>query len=287
MGVAEASLDALGDVRGLILGGRGDLKSKLLAEFPPALRQATVRVVDLACHAGMDGLQKVATHIGEVAEEGAAQVVESLAARFFDLVSQTSTGSATVVCYGEEETLVALKMGVVDRLLVANTHIGRLCGRAELAQLAADSGTAFVDVKARTETTCRFCDSFRIAALLRHQVDPLLLEPEAEEVAAGDESDVCCCDSLAEAEIDSISTAASSPDNPVTRWLQGALATTMKDPIIAESLAICADLVLSDVTTDADERMENVVGMLRAEGVPEDVLLELACHIADQVSLHS
>merc|ERR1712241_1649564 len=151
-----------------------------------------------------------------------------------------------MVCYGEEETLVALKMGVVDQLLVANTHIGRLCGRAELAQLAAATGTALVDVEARTENMCRFCDSFKIAALLRHQVDPWLLEPE-EEVTTGDEPCACCSDSFAEAEIGSVSTAAPSPDNLPIQWLQGALANTMKDVAIAESRAMCADLVLSDV----------------------------------------
>jgi len=61
----------------------------------------------------------------------------------------------------------------------------------------------------------------------------------------------------------------------------------MQDTSAAESLAVCADLVLSDESTPADERLEGTVDMLRAEGVPEDMLLVLACHIADHFSIES
>merc|ERR1712150_258696 len=111
-------------------------------------------------------------------------------------------------------------------------------------------------------------------------------EPEVEEEVAGDAPCAHCSDSFAEAETDSVSTAAPSPDNLLIQWLQGALATTMQDATVAESLATCADLVLCDGTTDPEERLENVVDMLRTEGVPEEVLLELSCHVADHMSLH-
>merc|ERR1711976_559630 len=91
----------------------------------------------------------------------------------------------------------------------------------------------------------------------------------------------CSC---AEVDGDSVSTDAPSSDNPLIQWLQEVLVKTMKDATAAESLAMCADLVLSDETTDLAERIENVVEMLRAEDVSEGVLLELSCHLADHLS---
>jgi len=283
--VAQASLDAFGDVRGVLLGGRGDMKSKLLAEFSPSLRQATARMVDLACHAGVEGLQKVASHIGEVAKEGAQQVEEYAIGHFFELVDQTCKGTNIVVCYGEEETLAALKMGVVHQLLLASSYRGSLCSRAEMVKLAAASGSSLLEVSARSEATCRFCDSYKIAALLRHAVDPCLLEPDVEEAVDVETPCMYMSCSCAEVDGDSVSTDAPSSDNPLIQWLQEVLAKTMKDATVAESLAMCADLVLFDETTDLAERLENVVEMLWAEDVSEEVLLELSCHMADHLSM--
>jgi len=90
-----------------------------------------------------------------------------------------------------------------------------------------------------------------------------------------------------DSDCESISTATSRTDNLLINWLQESLKLVVKDHSVVESLAVCAELVLYDESTVAEERLQSTLDMLRAEGIPEDVLLEFACHIADDLGIGS
>merc|ERR1711976_1123284 len=111
---------------------------------------------------------------------------------------------------------------------------------------------------------------------LRWHVDPSLLdEPVPTCVdescdASGDESDAS-----------TTSTTASKSDDLLLRWLEGALNRALNDSSAAEALTMCADVILSDDSSTLEERLQNTIDMLRAEGVAEEVLSEFSVHIFD------
>mmetsp|Transcript_49960 Transcript_49960/g.149220 ORF Transcript_49960/g.149220 Transcript_49960/m.149220 type:complete len:365 (-) Transcript_49960:304-1398(-) len=289
--VMETTSEALGDVRGLVLAGRADMKRKLLAEFPMPLRSRVVRIVDLQCSAGDEGLRKAAAHLRGIAEADKQQEREAAVTRFMELVAQTDMHAASLVCYGEVETTAALRLGAVDQLLVASApaeHSG--CSRREWVVLAAASGASIVEVEPKSEAGVRFCGGFGVGARLRYVLDPALLEEagsEHERPAPAPEKALAAPAMEDDADRESVSTAASQADSVLLGWLRRTLQATMQDKLAVDSLVMCAEVVLSDESTPAQERVESALEMLRGEGAPEDVLLEFACHATDHLGAES
>jgi len=281
----------LGDVRGLVLGGRADMKRKLLAELPGPLRTRVARVVDLGCAAGEGALGVLAAQLGEVLAGDQRQGSDDALRRFMDLASAADAGGATAVCYGEAETLAALRLGAAERVLVAAPEAWRLHGdRAALCRAAAASGAEVTEVGLGSGTAVRFCEGFGVAACLRYAVDLALLEAatEEEESPAEDpqKTHAAAPAGPADADSDAASTAASRTDRAdcLSVWLQGVLQAALQDASAAESLAMCAEVVLFDESTPAEERVESAVEMLRGEGVPDGVLAELTCRALDRLA---
>mmetsp|Transcript_86839 Transcript_86839/g.172389 ORF Transcript_86839/g.172389 Transcript_86839/m.172389 type:complete len:410 (-) Transcript_86839:453-1682(-) len=287
--VAEAAREAFGEVRGLVVGGRGDMKRKLIAEFAHPLRGIRTSVVDLHCYAEVQNLQKMTPYVSQAFEADLHQRAELEVGHFLELVAQTESHATPLVCYGEAETLAALRMDVVDQLLVPSDSGGLFSSSNYMwVQLAEASGASLVEVDPRSQATLQFCRGFGVGARLRYQVDPALFEkPDSEDVSVPADLQKLPAVPNLDSDSESISTSTSRTDNLLIKWLQDALKEAMQDTYAAESLALCADLVLSDESTPAEERLEGTVDMLRAEGVPEDMLLVLACHIADHFSIES
>mmetsp|Transcript_42795 Transcript_42795/g.124414 ORF Transcript_42795/g.124414 Transcript_42795/m.124414 type:complete len:105 (-) Transcript_42795:259-573(-) len=96
----------------------------------------------------------------------------------------------------------------------------------------------------------------------------------------------CGCEADGCSEVDQATTAASSPragsEPALLQWLRTALSVT-KDCAAADSLLICAEIILFDDSMPLQDRIESVSEALKGEGVADEVLVELAIHIADHV----
>mmetsp|Transcript_126443 Transcript_126443/g.393538 ORF Transcript_126443/g.393538 Transcript_126443/m.393538 type:complete len:421 (-) Transcript_126443:138-1400(-) len=286
--VAEAVGEAFGDVRGLLVGGRADLKRRLLAELPDPMRARVSLVVDLPCRADARGLQQTAARLGEVVEAQKRQETEVAVARFMELVQQAGgCEAATTVCYGSVETEAALRLGVVEELLVASESVagGGFSGPSVVwRELAAASGASLVQVVPTTDLALRFSEGFGVGAVLRYAVEPdLLQEPSPVDPFMPAELEKLPSIPQEESDCDVASTAASEADGLLLRWLRQVLSPALGDAAAAEALATCAELVLLDESTPPRERIVSTLEMLRGEGIPEDVLAELACHATDEL----
>lgn len=278
--VADMAVGHFSDITGLVVGGKADLKRKLLLEMPSTLQSKIKSVVDIACGAGLEGLRQVSLQIGGIHEKKILHHQEQAVHRFLEVVGQTDAHAAPLVCYGEEQTLTAMRLGAVKHLIIASSVFRENSPkRVELENLAQTIGASISVIDEITSCDVQFCQGFQIGAFLRWHVDPALLEEllpectcvekESNEVQ-GDKSDD-----------DTISTAASRSDDLLLQWLEGALNHALKDPSAAEALTMCADAILSDDSTTVEERLHNTVDMLCGEGVPEEVLSELIVHIRD------
>lgn len=286
--VAERISAPFGDLRGVLVGGCGDMKRKLLRELPAPVRARVLLVADLPNTSGAEALRSLAAQIPQIAKNDRQQEADGIVDRFMNMVAQTSSGQATRVCYGDEQTRAALRMGAVERLLVER-------GRgARWAALAASSGVLITEVDPTSELGCGFCSGFGIGGLLRYAVDLDVLEAE-EDVVADDSVPVLPCEPLTrcksdptESDEEKASTVASETagNAEILQWIEAALVRALRDTVAAESLTACADVILfgGDGVADA-ERLESTVEMLRDEGVPDDVLAELVCHVTDTFDL--
>lgn len=289
--VAECVSSELGDLCSLIVGGRADMKRRLVRELPLPLRERVAGVVDIDTSAGTEGLQKVAASARQLAEMSLRRESGNVLSSFLELVAKMDAQEAPPVCFGVVQTAAALRLGAVKHLLLgAPSCSDQELGRGAWLELASRSGASVTEVEPTSEPGLRFCRGFGVGGCLRYPVDPELLEGEPADgglAHVGEEgleqemaltSDAC-------SDCGSASTAASRSDFQLLEWLQGALQQTLQDASAAESLAMCADVVLfgGDATTDL-ERLEGACEMLRGEGVPEDVLLELTCHVSDLIA---
>jgi len=292
--VAERAHKLLGDLRGLIVGGRADMKRKLLPELPLSLQEKVERLVDLACGAGIEGLQAVAAHHTEVLERGLQQEVASIVGRFLELAARTEVHTASLVCYGESQTAAAVRLGAVDQLLVAKEvlqHGSRR--RQDWNALAKAFGASIVEVDAKTEAEICFCEGFGVGACLRYPVDPDFLEDVHDDDDVSEAPMVTVQEPHkpplsvatvldAESDCETVSTATSQSGAVLLRWLETALKHSLCDDAAAESLAMCAEVLLFDGSGSiSEESLGNTIDTLRAQEVPDEVLAEFACHAAD------
>jgi len=290
--VAAKAAELLGDVRGLIVGGRADMKHKLLPELPLALRTRVACLINLGCSAGSEGLQAVAAHHAEVLERDTRREVVDVVSRFLEMAARTEAHAAPSVCYGEPQTMAAVRLGAVDQLLVSREALEHGCiGRRDWRVLAAAFGATVVEVDVDSDVGFRFCEGFRVGACLRYPLDPDLLEEEeelfdheplAEELSSRKPPSAPV--EVVESDGDTVSTATPRSGTVLLRWLEEALKRSLGDDAAAESLTMCVDVLLFDGAAAINEEcIDSAVDMLRDEGVPDDVLVELACHAADLV----
>lgn len=293
--------ESLGGVRGILIGGRADMKHKLKAELTISMRDRVARVVDLPCHANPDGLQKMASHIQEVAVSDQELEGEAAVVRFMELIAQTDTHEAPLVCYGELETKAALHLGAVQTLLVSVTPTESSCKNKDFwGELASASSASLVEVHPKGCMATNFCKGFGIGACLRYSLDRALLESDTSNLASSSKAQNASAQNemgadtatsakplpfAQDSDNESITTAPSEADTLLHKWLADVLSASLSDTVAANCLAIGTELVLFDETLPVEERLENASEMLRGEGVSEDVLNELAFHVNDHFGM--
>mmetsp|Transcript_1611 Transcript_1611/g.3798 ORF Transcript_1611/g.3798 Transcript_1611/m.3798 type:complete len:280 (+) Transcript_1611:589-1428(+) len=258
--VVERVQAQLGGVEHFILGGKADMKRKLLKELPPELQRRVLGVLDLNCGADRDSLRLAATKAQNLVDAPGQREASAAVAEFLE---QVKLGGA---CYGPEQTLRALRLGAVQTLLVASSVEGSWsCALADALQVAEAQGVRWFTISADSQDSVRFCSAFGIGGLLRWDPAPEVLEEEsdvevAEEVPGGGDATPST-----QAETDSEIGSTAPPEvAEALQWLTAQL-TPLQGEANAEALREVAAVLLGD-------GLEPTLEVLRTEGVPEEVL---------------
>lgn len=258
--VVERVQAQLGGVEHFILGGKADMKRKLLKELPPELQRRVLGVLDLNCGADRDSLRLAATKAQNLVDAPGQREASAAVAEFLE---QVKLGGA---CYGPEQTLRALRLGAVQTLLVASSVEGSWsCALADALQVAEAQGVRCFTISADSQDSVRFCSAFGIGGLLRWDPAPEVLEEEsdvevAEEVPGGGDATPST-----QAETDSEIGSTAPPEvAEALQWLTAQL-TPLQGEADAEALREVAAVLLGD-------GLEPTLEVLRTEGVPEEVL---------------
>lgn len=301
--VAEHAHASFGDVQGLVLAGKADMKHKLLAELPDNLRKAVLCVVDLAGNADMQGLRQAAHAASPAAVSNEQDKVDAVVNHFFELAAK-SREDTSLCCYGAAQTAAALKLGAVKDLLIAPTltlnEPEKEPGHGSVAEdwkaLAAQHGAQVLEVRPRSQQSTLFCDSFGIGGCLRWPVDPCMLEDEDEALSQEEETEagtappaaaggepcpqhapeaVVPCTSASEPRGPGESDGVRSPGEGVLLWVREKLLAALGDPSATEALLAGVEVILGDESTSPQEAAASAAEILTGEGVPEAVGREL------------
>lgn len=211
--------------------------------------------------------------------------MESAVQLFMDLEARTESHQMPLVCYGEDQTAAALRLGAVRELLISSTppgNLGDIAWKKRWSGLAAAVGATLVVVSPRNQACARFCEGFTVAGCLRYPVDPALLEEDAlreNQCSHSEASKLCQAETGSDCE--SCTTAPSDTDCVLHDWLVAALTHALNDSAAAESLAIGTELVIFDDVLPLGERLDAATEMLSGEGVPSEMLVEFEFHVCD------
>mmetsp|Transcript_19230 Transcript_19230/g.36063 ORF Transcript_19230/g.36063 Transcript_19230/m.36063 type:complete len:328 (+) Transcript_19230:459-1442(+) len=255
--VAEQVESQLAGASHLVLGGKADMKRKLLKQLAPTMQQRVLAVVDLNCGADRDSLRQAALR----APDPAGHSEESAVKKF---LQEVKLGGGV---YGRVQTTKALELGAVGTLLLAAD--GPPCEVQSFLKLAEEQGTPCLLVSAVSEDSACFCSSFAVGGLLRWDPTVELMEEGEEQEAETEEGEAT---PLTTEDSDSEST--EQPTEEVSAallWLEREVAKEMSEAE-AESLRDVAAVLLGD-------GLEPLMEVLRGEGVSERVLsgFELLC----------
>lgn len=106
-----------------------------------------------------------------------------------------------------------------------------------------------------------------------HQVPDICLPHSALHVETGAAADA---ENSSISTMDSLGTAETSPRHTeALQWFQAELSCILGDSSAAEAIATCVHVVLSDEVSSRDEIAEGMLAVASAEGVPEELALEL------------
>jgi len=261
----------------------------------------------------MEALRQAVAGAQAAAQAEQSHGVEEALERFVQLNSSANIAE-TLTCYGEEQTLAALKMGAVDCLLVATDLVGAQHSVKEFKDLAAEHGTEVLDVKPVTEAAVQFCAAFRIGGCLRWPLSADLLDNEASDSPGDDDEDMPEALSLDRPEVlggggnhdngkrsdeasedssaQSTEVEGSSPPaqrRELLEWVESKLASSIEDSSAVSALVACVDVVLPEPTDDQQESdaLDAVAGisdMLGGEGVPQELVDSIAAFCATYLS---
>jgi peptide subunit release factor 1 (eRF1) len=297
--VAERAAALLMDISGVIIAGKADMKHKLAAELPEHLRKQIICIVDLSCNAGSESLRQAALRAAEAVASAENEGVDRELQNFFDLTLRDS-----MCCYCEVQTLQALEMGAVEHLLLS-ANLQTKLSVDEWKVLADMHGTRVIEILPNTEKGSQFCQSYGVGGCLRWPLDMSHFEDlndeqdELQEVnvtphrCSGAESvqaigPIHKSKSVVEGACEEIDCeSASTMDSTgvdhvelhrseALAWFQAEVKEVLGgDSSTAETLATCVEVVLSDEETPQEEILEGLLGILSAEGVPEEIGVEL------------
>jgi len=154
--VAEVAANAFRneeDLKGIIVGGPGPLKERFVEEIlPQDLREKVIAIKDTS-YAGVEALEEVVERAEEELKNAKISKEKKILKEFFVNLAK-DTG---LVVYGLEDTLQALEMGAVEKLIISEDAPYKVvkytcpnCGNEAVAVLRKDE---------KEEKSCEKCGS--------------------------------------------------------------------------------------------------------------------------------
>lgn len=288
--VSERALTLFADVQGVVLGGKADMKLKLVQELPESLRSVVLCTVDLACDVGPEALRQAALRAAGCATSFGNSETERALNYFFELTIKDS-----MCCYGEGMTLKALQMGAVEHLLIAEQAVAETQTTLDVWKaMAAAYGTSVVEIHPGTEQGSKFCKSFIVGGCLRWPLDLEMLEQSDAEDHADDAKETKPFEDQGQDETNGTSSKCNDSESVLAcvpgpaplpdiqcahmetlQWFEVELKDVFDDPSSAEALVACVEVLLTDDATPRDEVEEGVLALLSSECVPQELALEL------------
>lgn len=306
--VRDQVVALLGKAHAFVLAGPADMKRKLRQELPQVVASRVVAVVDVSCGVGMEALRQAAAGAQGVARAEQSHGVREALEQFMQLNSSANI-TEVLTCYGEEQTLAALRMGAVDCLLLAKDLQGTEHSVQDFKDVAAEHGTEILEVKPLTESAVQFCGAFQIGGCLRWPLCAELLDNEAcdEDVPGGfslgcskdattavslQENSLGCGESSIDSNAQSTEVECSldaAPRRELLEWVEIKLASSIEATSAVSALVACVDVVLPEPDDDHDEcdAIDAVAGisdMLGGEGVAPELVDSIASHCAAYLS---
>jgi peptide chain release factor subunit 1 len=274
--VAERANQLLVNAHKIILAGKADMKRKLLVELAPPLRSRFLCFVDLNSSTRLEALREAAAQARDSANGSALADADAEVAAFMALAATGTDPELTAVCYGEDHTAAALQMGIVTKLLLAVQSEESTSKRSlqDWRDIATVQNVEIVLVSPRSEQSVTFCVSFMVGAFLRWQVSEELLcmkdttyeEIEMMQSAQSDVQDSCPVSSSEDELVQMFE---------VTDLLREVLQSSMLDEASVVALVACAEVLLDDESTPLNDKLNNVLQLLSAEGVSDEIVMEI------------
>ncbi|MEM3126967.1 MAG: peptide chain release factor aRF-1 [Candidatus Woesearchaeota archaeon] len=152
------------EIKGILLGGPGHTKYKLIDELNEQLKKKIISIQDLS-YTDEFGLQELVERSQDVlaAEEVAKE--KKIMNKFFELLSKNDK----IVSYGKNETKKFLEMGAVDVLLISESLPDSEI--EELEEMAKKFGTTVEIISVETREGAQLRDIGGVAAILRYEVN--------------------------------------------------------------------------------------------------------------------
>lgn len=273
----------LSEADSLIIGGKADMKRKLLGEMPMALRSVVRLVIPYPGGSDSDGLRFLARRWQGVQQRALSEDVASCVRDFLRLAEHSA---GTSQCYGHGQTMSALRVGAVACVLVAHDFSGGSECRSELLSLARATRASIVDVTSDTEEGALFCRGWQVGGLLRW---PLEAEDLEDMCGMEEDVDVSCAqvvdDMCALSEASTVDTVNDSWVGSVSSWLARRLDRATGDSSAAESLAAGAEVLLAFDEDSIADRIIQAVELLRGQNVEEAVLEDFVNEVSIQSGL--
>jgi len=276
--VAEKVNESLPDAGAFIVGGKGDMKYKLMKEMPAPLRSKVRLVVPYSGASDEVALRSLASHCQEVCRQVHLSDCSMCLKEFKSRYEHVGDG---LCCWGLSQTLTALKMGAVQCLLLADGCGDGMTSSGNLQDLARASGASVFHISSDTEAGALFCKGFGVGGLLRWALDIDDLECElSSEDDVSEPSERPCGGS------DDAASEASTADTEDS-WAQAAsaslalrLSRSLGDVSSAEALAAGVEVLLACDIEPVEERIIAAVELLREQGIEEAILQEFATDIS-------
>lgn len=167
--VAEKAAKHFADVAHILVGGKADNKTRLLAELRPMERSRVLKSLTMDCDSSREACKRLAREIESSKRGLQAHHEQVVLKEFMDCLDRDLQES---YCFGADQCNFALQLGAVKVLLLSKN-----CGLSqELEAMARATKASTVTVCPTTAVAHRFCHGVGMGALLRWPISHLELE---------------------------------------------------------------------------------------------------------------
>lgn len=273
--VAEKMNESLPDAEAFIVGGKGDMKYKLMKEMQASLRSKVQMVVPYSGDSDEAALRYLGSRCQAVRRQ--VHLVDCTMC-LNEFRSRYERVGDCLCCWGVSQTIAALRMDAVHCLLLADDGV---TNSGNLEDLARASGASVFHISSDTEAGALFCKGFGVGGLLRwaQDVDDFECESSSEDDAPESSERPCGGSEDAASEVSTVDTEDSWAQTAST-WLASRLSCSLGDVSSAEALAAGVEVLLACDIEAVEDRIIAAVELLREQGIEETLLQEFAIELS-------